>query len=633
VFVVGTAGHVDHGKSSLVRALTGINPDRLREEQIREMTIDLGFAWVTLPSGRDVSIVDVPGHEDFIKNMLAGVGGIDLALLVVAADEAVMPQTREHLAILDLLKIPTGVVALTKADLIDDSEWLDLVVEEVRDAIAYSTLALAPIIPVSAVTGQGLDTLLTTLDDLLSHASPRPDLGLPRLPIDRVFSIAGFGTVVTGTLMGGHLAIGDAVEIVPGGTMARIRGLQSHKTSVDRAMPGMRVAVNLSGVNVDDVSRGQVVTLPGSMTPTTLLDVRLESVREGPWTIQHGMAVDLYAGAAAAVARVRLLDAEEIAPGQSAWAQVQLRDPIAVSRTDRFVIRLPSPSTTLGGGGIVDAHPLRRHRRFNQAVLDRLEALSHGDPASMVLAVLDERGPLTVARLVSLCQMVRDSVDHALDDLLARGAAFALGEVPSGKWPGDWAGLVVSREYWDHTLESATALLEPFHRSQPLKAGMPREELRSRLDLSGDWANRFLEYAHAHGALVVSGDLVALPGHSVLLSDRDQQAIDSLMDLFRATPYTPPGWSDVEAKVGGALARYLVDDGRLVRLGDSVVFESGTLDEMIARLKATIGDGKTFTVAQARDLFGTSRRYIVAFLEELDRRRITRRLGDARVLR
>jgi selenocysteine-specific elongation factor len=633
VFVVGTAGHVDHGKSSLVRALTGINPDRLREEQVREMTIDLGFAWMTLPGGRDVSIVDVPGHEDFIKNMLAGVGGIDLAMLVVAADEAVMPQTREHLAILDLLRIPIGVVALTKADLIDDPEWLDLVVEEVREAIAHSTLASAPIIPVSSVSGQGLDMLLTTLDDLLSQAIPRPDLGLPRLPIDRVFSISGFGTVVTGTLMGGHLDIGDAVEIVPGGTMARIRGLQSHKTRVDRAVPGMRVAANLTGVDVDDVSRGQVVTLPGSMTPTTLLDVRLESVREGPWTIQHGMAVDLFTGAAAAMARVRLLDAEEIGNGQSGWAQIQLRDPIVASRNDRFVIRLPSPSTTLGGGGIVDAHPLRRHRRFSRAVLDRLEALSQGDPAGIVLAVLDERGPQSAIQLVRICQLDRDSVLHAMEDLLARGEVFALGEVPSGHWPEDWTGLVVSRGYWDRTLESVTALLEPFHRSQPLRAGMPREELRSRLELNGDWANRFLDYADAHGALVASGDLVALPGHGVVLSDTDRQAIDGLMDHFRATPYTPPGWSDVEAAVGGALARYLVDSGRLVRLGDSVVFEAGTLDLMIARLKATIGEGKTFTVAQARDLFGTSRKYIVAFLEELDRKRITRRLGDERVLR
>lgn len=633
MFVVGTAGHVDHGKSSLVRALTGINPDRLREEQLREMTIDLGFAWVTLPSGQDISIVDVPGHEDFIKNMLAGVGGIDLALLVVAADEAVMPQTREHLAILDLLRVRRGVVALTKSDLIDDPDWLDLVVEEVREAIAYSTLAAAPIIPVSAVSGQGLERLLATIDESLEQAPARPDLGLPRLPIDRVFSIAGFGTVVTGTLAGGHLDVGDAVEIVPGAKGARIRGLQSHKTKVERALPGMRVAANLVGVDVDELARGQVVALPGTLTGSSLLDVRLEVVRDAAWPIRHGMVVDFFTGAASAVGRVRLLDAEELDAGQSGWAQVQLRDPIVCSRSDRFIVRLPSPSVTLGGGAVVEAHPVRRHRRFDEQVLRRMRTLHEGDPASTLLALLDERGPLSASRLMGASQLEPSEGEQALADLLTRGDAIALSEAPAEQGLASWHGLVVSRGMWERTLESAVALLGPFHQSQPLKAGMSREEFKSRLALAGDWANRFLDRANAEGALVASGDLVALPGQGVALSARDQLAIDRVMDLFRATPYTPPGWGDVETALGSALAGYLVESGRLVRLNDAVVFESGTLDEMIERLRTSIGAGNTFTVAQARDLFGTSRKYIVAFLEEMDRRRITRRLGDERVLR
>lgn len=633
MFVIGTAGHVDHGKSSLVRALTGINPDRLREEQLREMTIDLGFAWVTLPSGRDVSIVDVPGHEDFIKNMLAGVGGIDLALLVVAADEAVMPQTREHLAILDLMRIPRGVVALTKADLIEDPDWLDLVAEEVREAIAHSTLASAPIVPVSVVSGQGLEYLLTTIDRLLDEAKPRPDLGLPRLPIDRVFSIAGFGTVVTGTLTGGHLDIGDTVAIVPGDRAARIRGLQSHKTKVQRATPGMRVAANLTGVTVDDLSRGQVITVPGALAPTTLVDVYLQVVRDAPWPVRHSMPVEFFTGAASAGGRIRLLERDELEAGEEGWAQVQLSDPIAVARRDRFVVRMPSPSVTLGGGEIVDAHPVRRHRRNDAEVVRRLQSLYEGDAAGTLLALLNQGTPLGAAGVVRRSQLEEEAAESALRELLATGEVLALSDRPEGQPLASWSGLLMSRQDWDNVLERASLLLAQFHSAQPLRAGMSREEFRSRLVLVNEWGNALIERAQAEGRLVLVGDIVALPGHRVELSAEQENKIDKLMDLFHATPYTPPGWGEVEAALGADLSQYLVESGRLVRLGDAVVFEAAVLEDMVARLRQSVGSGGTFTVAQARDIFGTSRKYIVAFLEELDRRRITRRLGDERVLR
>jgi len=633
VFVIGTAGHVDHGKSSLVRALTGINPDRLREEQLREMTIDLGFAWVTLPSGRDVSIVDVPGHEDFIKNMLAGVGGIDLALLVVAADEAVMPQTREHLAILDLMRIPRGVVALTKADLIEDPDWLDLVAEEVREAIAHSTLASAPIVPVSVVSGQGLAHLLTTIDRLLDEAKPRPDLGLPRLPIDRVFSIAGFGTVVTGTLTGGHLDIGDTVAIVPGDRAARIRGLQSHKTKVQRATPGMRVAANLTGVTVDDLSRGQVITVPGALAPTTLVDVYLQVIRDAPWPVRHSMPVEFFTGAASAGGRIRLLERDELEAGEEGWAQVQLSDPIAVARRDRFVVRMPSPSVTLGGGEIVDAHPVRRHRRNDAEVVRRLQSLYEGDAAGTLLALLNQGTPLGAAGVVRRSQLEEEAAESALRELLATGEVLALSDRPEGQPLASWSGLLMSRQDWDNVLERASLLLAQFHSAQPLRAGMSREEFRSRLGLVNEWGNALIERAQAEGRLVLVGDIVALPGHRVELSAEQENKIDKLMDLFHATPYTPPGWGEVEAALGADLSQYLVETGRLVRLGDAVVFEAAVLEDMVARLRQSVGSGGTFTVAQARDIFGTSRKYIVAFLEELDRRRITRRLGDERVLR
>ena len=347
--VIGTAGHVDHGKSMLVKALTGIDPDRLKEEKERQMTIDLGFAWLTLPSGEQVGIVDVPGHKDFIENMLAGVGGIDAALLVVAADEGVMPQTREHLAILDLLGVKSGLVALTKVDLVDDPEWLELVEAEVEELLEGTTLAGAPIVPVSAKTGQGLPELVAELDALLQRTPPRRDLGRPRLAIDRVFSITGFGTVVTGTLVDGAFELGQEVEILPQGIKARIRGLQTHKRRIERAMPGSRVAINLAGVSKNELRRGDVVTTPGWLKPTQLVDVRLRYLADAPRPLRHNATLKFFSGSAEVVARARLLDSEAIPPGEEGWVQLRLAKPVALIKGDRFIVRQPSPPLTIGG--------------------------------------------------------------------------------------------------------------------------------------------------------------------------------------------------------------------------------------------------------------------------------------------
>jgi len=336
--VIGTAGHVDHGKSTLVHALTGIDPDRLKEEKEREMTIDLGFAWLRLPSGQEVSIVDVPGHEDFIRNMLAGVGGIDLALFVVAADEGVMPQTREHLAILDLLQVQGGVVALTKSDLVEDPEWLEMVQEEVREELAGSVLQEAKIVPVSARTRQGLSELLAELDRLLQLPISRRETGRARLPIDRVFSMAGFGTVVTGTLIDGRLRIGQEVEILPLSSArsrppplkARIRGLQMHKTKVELAIPPSRVAVNLTGVSTEQLHRGDVLTIPGWLHPTAQLDARLRLLKDAPRPFAHDSTVDFFTGTAQCQARVRILDRKELAPGEDGWVQLVLSAQVSV---------------------------------------------------------------------------------------------------------------------------------------------------------------------------------------------------------------------------------------------------------------------------------------------------------------
>jgi selenocysteine-specific elongation factor len=423
VRVVGTAGHVDHGKSTLIHALTGIDPDRLQEEKERGMTIDLGFAWLTLPNGVEVSIVDVPGHERFIHNMLAGVGGIDVALLVVAADEGVMPQTREHVAILDLLGITNAVVALTKRDLVDQ-EWLDLVVADLEDFLKDTTLAGSPIIACSSTTGDGLDAIKQALEASLSRERAKRGDGRPRMPIDRIFTVAGFGTVVTGTLIDGELKLGQELAVQPGDLRTRVRGLQSHRKRLDTVPAGTRTAVNLGGVAVEDLRRGQVLVAPGTLRPTRALDARLRLIEDGR-PIKHNAQVSFHSGAAESLARVTLLDRDELRPGEEAWVQLRLQDEVALARGDLFIVRLPSPSMTLGGGRVIEPFA-RRHRRRQAAVLDRLEVLAQGTPEEILLQQLQAREPTDVDSLIRRTGLAVSDARLALDHLLAESSALAL---------------------------------------------------------------------------------------------------------------------------------------------------------------------------------------------------------------
>lgn len=634
MFVIGTAGHVDHGKSTLVRALTGINPDRLREEQEREMTIDLGFAWLTLPSGRDVSVVDVPGHEDFVKNMLAGVGGIDVAILVVAADESVMPQTREHIAILDLLEIPSGVVALTKSDLVQDQEWLDLVQEEVREELRGTTLESVNIIPVSATTGQGLNVLLLEIDRLLDTSQPRRDLGRPRLPIDRVFTISGFGTIVTGTLIDGRLAVGDEVAILPGDLRARIRGLQTHRTKQKEVLPGTRAAVNLSGVAVEDLYRGQVLVQPGSFDSTTLLDARLRYLPSVAWPLKHNAPVEFYTGAARSEAYVRLLDAEELQPGQEGWVQFRLAEPVVVARGDHYIMRLPSPSVTLGGGQIVQPHPGRRHRRFRRELIERLESLWHGSPGDLLLQILAMERALGLRELVTRSKLTADEAMQALRALLERDQVLLLGGPLPEIFSLDRSSVaVLSREGWNSLLSEVRRIVGPYHAQYPLRIGMPREELKSRLRIVGTLGNQILDRAAEDGHITTAGTAVALPEHRALLSDQQRHLVDRVLAEFRAAPYAPPSLAQVEDVLGPDVLQFLLESGQLVKVGESVVFDAQTHTDMEQGLLSYLKQHQQITVAQLRDLFGTSRKCALAFLEDLDSRRITKRMGDVRVLR
>src|SRR5260221_8361703 len=378
--VIGTAGHVDHGKSTLIAALTGTHPDRLKEEQARVMTIGRGFGWMTLPlnGGEEVGIVDVPGHRDFIENMLSGIGGIDAALLVIAADEGVMPQTKEHLAILDLLQIPAGLIVLTKIDLVSDitpagdSAWLDLGETDIRLTVSDTVLKDAPIVRISAKNKIGLDQLISALSKILEEKPSRLDLSRPRLPIDRVFTMSGFGTIVTGTLSDGHLSVGDEVEILPGGLKGRIRGLQTHKKKEDTAIPGSRTAVNISGVNTEQIQRGDVITHPNQYQATRRLDARFRLLKDVSTSLKHRDEVKFFVGTSETIATLRILGTEQFGPNEEGWIQLELREPVVAVRGDRYILRRPSPSETLGGRVIIDHQPEGRHKRFDEEVLKSL---------------------------------------------------------------------------------------------------------------------------------------------------------------------------------------------------------------------------------------------------------------------
>ena len=620
MYVVGTAGHVDHGKSTLIQALTGIDPDRLPEEKERGMTIDLGFAWLTLPSGREVSIVDVPGHERFVRNMLAGVGGIDLALLVIAADEGVMPQTREHLAILDLLQIKTSLVAVTKADLVDQ-EFLDLVKVETEEVLQGTVLEGAPMIDVSAVTGSGLETLMETIDDMLSQTSPRQDLGRPRLAVDRAFTVAGFGTVVTGTLIDGSFALGQEVELVPSGIKGRVRGLQSHHKKLETADPGRRLAVNLSGVSHDQVHRGDQVTSPGWLRPTTMINAKIKLLKNAPRPMKHNARVSFHVLVSETPARVRLLDTRELLPGQEAWAQIHLSNPVPLVKGDFFVVR--DTETTLGGGKVVDPFP-QRHRPFVTSVLESLEAMEEGSLEELLLSAAQHWGPCDLTALCRRSNLALDEVTTAIDELASQGRLRLLGGTLASA-----QSVVYSLTTWQALKEKTRETLADHHRQHPLRNGISREELRSRLGLSAALFPQVLSHLKADETTVEEGALVRLPQHRATLSATQEKAVEGYLKALESEPYAPP----TDATLDPELLALMVNQGQVVKVNGTVVFSASAYRAMVEAVTGHLKEHGKITVAQARTILGSSRKYVLPLLEYMDQQRITRRMGDERVLR
>jgi selenocysteine-specific elongation factor len=627
--VVGTAGHIDHGKTSLVKALTGIDTDRLPEEKARGITIDLGFAFLEEPDGLTIEIVDVPGHERFVRNMLAGVGGIDLALLVIAADEGVMPQTREHLAICSLLHITTGVVALTKTDLVE-ADWLELVKDDVTGLVRHTFLEGAPILAVSAKTGAGLPELRAALRTLALAVPPRAADQLPRLPIDRVFTVKGFGTVITGTLMTGRVAVDERVEVYPRGVQAKVRGLQTHGQPVPEARAGQRTALNLQGIERAAITRGDVVGPPGALIPSVLVDGTLELLDDAPRPLKSRDRIRFHAGTSEVMARVLLVDRAELAPGERTFARFRLEAPLVALPGDRFVVRSYSPIVTIGGGTLLDIDP-PRFKRKAPALLAHLTLLAEGAPEDVVEEHVRQVGG-TGVRLALLSGRVPFGPDR-LRGLLAgiegNGRVVAVER--------DW---FLHRESEERLRSQVQATLEQFHRANPLKPGMSREELRGR---AGAAEERI--FAHVLTRLVAEGavwserDKVRLASHAVQLSSEQQRVVDQVEADFLRAEAAPPspeealGRAGVQGDEEHELFQLLVEGKRLVRIKESLFFHARALETIQDKLVALLRERKDIGPGDIKDLLGISRKYAIPLLEYFDGRRVTMRVGERRVLR
>lgn len=624
--IVGTAGHVDHGKTQLVKALTGVDTDRLKEEQERGISIELGFAPLYLDNGVVAGIVDVPGHERFVKNMLAGAGGVDLVLFVVAADEGVMPQTREHLDILELLHVQKGIVTLTKIDLVD-REWQQLVQEDVRELLKGTRLAEAPIIPVSSTTGEGLDRLRQTLEQLAASVQPKPCTGPARLPIDRIFTITGFGTVLTGTLFSGSIRLGDVLSVMPSGLQGRVRSLQVHGRKTEEARAGQRVAVNLAGVEVSAVERGEELVSPGAFSPAHRLTASLHVLQRAPRPLKNWQRVRFHLGARETLGRLRLLDADELLPGVDGFVQLELEKPVVAAVHDRFVIRQYSPVTTVGGGEIVEVGGIR-YRRFRAEVLERLQRKLTGSPFARLREELQVvRGPVTPGDLATKAGLTVAEVRQFLEEMRASGDLFLFdlgGEpyvVP--------ASLMAA---WEQVVEEALA---QYHRQYPLRAGYPKEELRSRHfgAIPPRLYQALLERWAAEQRMVLTGQTLARSGFRVQLTSGQQNTVAMVIDTLRTQPFAPPVADEVRALFGDPeLLQYCLQQEILVKVGEEFYFLKEAVDQAWQLLYDYLKQHGIVTVAEFRDLLNTSRRYCLPLLECFDQGRKTRRLGDRRTL-
>lgn len=622
--ILGTAGHIDHGKSALVKSLTGIDPDRLKEEKERGITIDLGFADLAYPDGLTVGIVDVPGHERLVRNMLAGAGGIDIVLLVIAADEGIMPQSREHLSICNLLKIKSGLIAITKIDLVEE-DWIKLVADEVRDFVKGTFLEGAEIIPVSSKNGQNIDVLKEKIREVALKVTPKLSKGLFRLPIDRVFTLKGFGTVVTGTAISGSISIDDPVEILPTNINSKVRGLHSHGKAIHTAYAGQRIAINLSGIEKERLKRGDVVVVPGRFSPTKTIDAKIELLKGAP-AFKNRSLVHFHTGTSETIARVIMYERDELKPGDEGYCQFRLQGPVISMSGDRYIMRRFSPVETIGGGEILDPYPTKRKKSegiedleiLEKGVLDEKIAMKikkagiHGVPVSIIEGWINADMPAIKDSIKLLRQ---NGIVAQFEDTLLHGSAVNL--IKGG----------------------INKILNQFHKQNPLKSGMPKEDVRAHLkSMTRTEVEQkiFNSLISSMKDVVTDKDLLRSAGFKVSLSDVDKGIETKIINMLEQAGFQPPLKEEISKSLPlppkqlDDILKLMTKEGKVVRINETMYITTTVYNRIIDFLKDFFGKKKEITVAEFRDILGTSRKYALPFLEYLDSNKITMRVGDVR---
>ncbi|UCE06976.1 MAG: selenocysteine-specific translation elongation factor [bacterium] len=627
-YVVGTAGHIDHGKTAMVKHLTGKDTDWLREEKERGMTIDLGFAFL----GDDITIIDVPGHERFIRNMVAGVSTIDLVLFVIAADDGVMPQTREHLDIIKLLQIKQGIIVVTKIDLIE-AEWLDLVIDDIKDLVKGTVLENAPVIAISNETGKGIDELKRNIFNILSQAEDRQDKGIFRLPIDRIFTMKGFGTVVAGTVLSGSLTPDQTVELLPQKTKIRVRGLQIHEQNVKRVKIGDRAAINLAGIEKEAISRGDVLAAPDSFRPTRFFDGKFYLLESAARNLKHTARIRLNMGTSEVIGRVSILDKDEIKPGDSGYIQFRLEKPVVPDVGDRYVVRSYSPINTIGGGIVLDVNP-RRHKRFSEAVLKKVATLESGDPEKIITQLLQNNKyqHITMAQIAQQVSLASEKVELVIRQLLEHKQCFQYSEKGQDYF--------IHYDYYSQLKEKMVQSLEEFHQKNPTRRGISKTDLKVLINLPADALlfNKVLDELVQQQKVIVSDNRVALTTHQVKVTERQQKLMDRIANIYFEAGFTTPDVFNIAEQIGisesevNEILQILFETEVLIKADEGIIFHKQRVDEAIQLIKAHFNQQHQLTVADFREMIASSRKYAVPLLNYFDSIGLTIRQHDVRVI-
>ncbi|HPM70065.1 MAG TPA: selenocysteine-specific translation elongation factor [Smithellaceae bacterium] len=630
--VLGTAGHVDHGKTALIKALTGTDTDRLKEEKERGITIELGFASLKLPSGQTLGVVDVPGHEKFIKHMVSGAAGIDLVMMIIAADEGIMPQTKEHLNICSLLGIRTGLVALTKIDMVEN-DWLELVKTEIQDFLKGTFLEGVPVIPVSALKQKGIDELTAALDTVVQNIPEKNDCGIFRLPVDRVFTMKGFGTVVTGTLISDSISVGEDVLILPEEINTRIRGIQVHNQPTQEATAGQRTAINLQGIEKESLQRGDVLARYGTIVPSIRLDVYIDYLKNNAKSLKNRTLTRLHTGTSEIIARVILIEKDELAPGEKGFAQLILEKKDVVVTGDRFVLRSYSPITTIGGGLIIDPLP-PKHKRLNKKVIEELATLLNGTLPKKIEVILERAGfaGTNLRHLVFRLGTNAKNIKEALQSILSQKSALITDKEETN---------IISASFYEKLAQSAAEIISQYQKKNPLREGISKEELKASLgrDISPKLFFMLLQNLTANKTIEVDKETVRLFGHKVTLADDLNSIRQAILKIYNEAGLTPPSFKDVinnfqdKKTEAQNIIKLLLKDGSLIKINEELIFTREALDNLRKNYKALLVKEGKATPVSFKELTGLSRKYIIPLMEYFDTDKLTMRVGDHRILR